>query len=261
MPWGACAPCASSRSPASSCSSAADPLTWSALEARGEIRGGRFVAMASERRAVRAARCGGAPAPRVRKLGEARRAPCSSAPPDPLTWIGHLLLRVGGLSVLTDPHFSDVLRRCSSPGAAGAAGAGPRVRIYAVLNRPSCSGRSSDCGQPGAALEVRRDPSPTTASSSRAQARRCFGPEVPVHRRHRLSPDFADIGARFGGFDLAAIPIGAYAPDHARQSRRPCRSTRTCARVLHWGTFENDRASRAARASRAKGRRRRSHTR
>ena len=26
------------------------------------------------------------------------------------------------------------------------------------------------------------------------------------------SPDFADIGAKFGGFDLAAIPIGAYAP-------------------------------------------------
>lgn len=26
------------------------------------------------------------------------------------------------------------------------------------------------------------------------------------------SRDFADIGAQFGGFDLAAIPIGAYAP-------------------------------------------------
>jgi N-acyl-phosphatidylethanolamine-hydrolysing phospholipase D len=39
------------------------------------------------------------------------------------------------------------------------------------------------------------------------------------------SKDFADIRARFGGFDLAAIPIGAYAPRWCMQ--------------IHWGTFDS----------------------
>ncbi len=59
------------------------------------------------------------------------------------------------------------------------------------------------------------------------------------------SPDFRDIGARFGGFDLALIPIGAYAPRwfmHAQHvdPEEAVRIFRTCTRAIgiHWGVFE-----------------------
>ncbi len=61
------------------------------------------------------------------------------------------------------------------------------------------------------------------------------------------SRDFADIGARFGGFDLAAIPVGAYLPrwfmkeqhvDPAEAVRihRDVKARRSIG--IHWGTFE-----------------------
>jgi L-ascorbate metabolism protein UlaG (beta-lactamase superfamily) len=61
------------------------------------------------------------------------------------------------------------------------------------------------------------------------------------------APVFAEIGARFGGFDLAAVPIGAYEPrwfmkdqhvDPAEAVRihRDVRARRSVA--IHWGTFE-----------------------
>ena len=62
------------------------------------------------------------------------------------------------------------------------------------------------------------------------------------------SKDFADIGAKFGGFDLAAIPIGSYAPRwfmqimHAdpEESVRIHRDVRARQSVaIHWGTFAN----------------------
>jgi len=60
------------------------------------------------------------------------------------------------------------------------------------------------------------------------------------------SMDFSDIGKRFGGFDLAAIPIGAYAPrwfmrvqhlDPAEAVRvhRDVRARQSLG--IHWGTF------------------------
>ena len=62
------------------------------------------------------------------------------------------------------------------------------------------------------------------------------------------SRDFTDIGAKFGGFDLAAIPIGAYAPrwfmqimhmDPAEAVRvhKDVKARRSVA--IHWGTFAN----------------------
>lgn len=62
------------------------------------------------------------------------------------------------------------------------------------------------------------------------------------------SRDFADIRARFGGFDLAAIPIGAYAPRWFMQIMHldPAEAVRVHRDVnarrslgIHWGTFAN----------------------
>lgn len=60
------------------------------------------------------------------------------------------------------------------------------------------------------------------------------------------SADFKDIGARFGSFDLAALPIGAYEPrwfmqvmhinpEEAVQIHRDLRARHSVA--MHWGTF------------------------
>jgi N-acyl-phosphatidylethanolamine-hydrolysing phospholipase D len=62
------------------------------------------------------------------------------------------------------------------------------------------------------------------------------------------SKDFRDIGERFGGFDMAFIPIGAYAPRwfmqtmhvdvaEAVQVRADLKAARAIA--IHWGTFES----------------------
>jgi N-acyl-phosphatidylethanolamine-hydrolysing phospholipase D len=62
------------------------------------------------------------------------------------------------------------------------------------------------------------------------------------------SKDFADIRAKFGGFDLAAIPIGAYAPRWFMQIMHldPSEAIRVHQDVgarqslaIHWGTFAN----------------------
>lgn len=61
------------------------------------------------------------------------------------------------------------------------------------------------------------------------------------------SPDTCDIGAKIGGFDLAAIPIGAYEPrwfmrdshlnpQEALQVMRDVKARSAVA--IHWGTFE-----------------------
>ena len=62
------------------------------------------------------------------------------------------------------------------------------------------------------------------------------------------SKDFRDIGERFGGFDMAFLPIGAYAPRwfmqtmhldvaEAVQVRADLGATRAIG--IHWGTFES----------------------
>ena len=61
------------------------------------------------------------------------------------------------------------------------------------------------------------------------------------------SKDFRDIGERFGGFDLALIPIGAYAPRWFMQNQHvdPAQAVMIHQDVhakrsigIHWGTFE-----------------------
>ncbi|ROH87320.1 MBL fold metallo-hydrolase [Pseudomethylobacillus aquaticus] len=61
------------------------------------------------------------------------------------------------------------------------------------------------------------------------------------------SADFADIGSRFGGFDLATIPVGVYEPrwfiknqhvnpEEAVQIHRDVKARQSIG--VHWGTFE-----------------------
>ena len=61
------------------------------------------------------------------------------------------------------------------------------------------------------------------------------------------SPDFADIGRRFGGFDVALIPVGAYLPRWFMKDQHvdPAEAVRIHRDVgsrlsigIHWGTFE-----------------------
>jgi N-acyl-phosphatidylethanolamine-hydrolysing phospholipase D len=61
------------------------------------------------------------------------------------------------------------------------------------------------------------------------------------------SPDFKDIGARFGDFDLALIPIGAYAPRSVMKARHVNPSEAVQIHLdlrakkslgIHWGSFE-----------------------
>ncbi len=75
--------------------------------------------------------------------------------------------------------------------------------------------------------------------------------EIAGHRLYfagdtGYGPDFADIGAVFGGFDLSLIPIGAYdpqwfmksvhvCPEDAVRIHRDVQSQQSIA--MHWGTF------------------------
>ena len=62
------------------------------------------------------------------------------------------------------------------------------------------------------------------------------------------SMDYSDVGKRFGGFDLAAIPIGAYEPRrfmhvmhvNPEESVRIHRDVKSRASLgIHWGTFDD----------------------
>jgi L-ascorbate metabolism protein UlaG (beta-lactamase superfamily) len=61
------------------------------------------------------------------------------------------------------------------------------------------------------------------------------------------SKDFADIGQRFGGFDVALVPIGAYQPRWFMKNQHvdPSESVKIHQDIharksiaIHWGTFE-----------------------
>jgi L-ascorbate metabolism protein UlaG (beta-lactamase superfamily) len=219
-----------------------------------------------------------------------------------ITWIGHatLLLQVGGLNILTDPHFSER--------AFAVQWMGPRRRVpltvkldelpridlvvishshYDHLDRDSVQALNR---QPGGAplflvpLGVERWLA--DQGITRTQALDWWGQvqhgglevhfvpsqhwsaRTPFDRNSTLwggwvirhpsfsfyfagdtgySNDFRDIGERFGGFDLAAIPVGAYLPrwfmkdqhvdpDEAVQIHRDVKSRLSFG--IHWGSFE-----------------------
>ena len=225
------------------------------------------------------------------------------APNPSVTWVGHatVLLRVGGLNVLTDPHFS---QRASPLSFAGpkrvvppvpALSELPHIDIvlishnhYDHLDRESVRRLAA---QPGGSprffvplgikdwfarlgidevaemgwwdttelkgLEIHFVPSQHWSKRTLTDANQTlWGGWVVRHPELSFffagdsgySQDFADIGAKFGGFDLAAIPIGAYAPRWFMQIMHmdPAEAVRVHQDVrarqslaIHWGTFAN----------------------
>jgi L-ascorbate metabolism protein UlaG (beta-lactamase superfamily) len=220
-----------------------------------------------------------------------------------VTWVGHatVLLRVGGRTVLTDPHFSE---RASPFTFAGPKRVVPPVPAladlphidtvvishnhYDHLDRESVTRLAAQKGgSPRFFVPLGLGPWFQSLGITQVEEldwweRRDFkGLEihfVPVQHwskrtlsdenqslwggwvvRHPelsfffagdtgYSPDFADIRKRFGGFDLAAIPIGAYAPrwfmkimhldpSEAVRVHRDVNARQSLA--IHWGTFEN----------------------
>jgi N-acyl-phosphatidylethanolamine-hydrolysing phospholipase D len=220
-----------------------------------------------------------------------------------VTWVGHatVLLRVGGLSVLTDPQFSE---RASPVAFAGPKRVVPPVPAlhelphidavvvshnhYDHLDHGSVATLAEQAGGSPRffvplglkdwferrgihdvveldwweSLDFRGlkiDFVPVQHWSKRTLTdanQTLWGGWVIRHPELSFfftgdagySKDFADIRARFGGFDLAAIPIGAYAPRWFMQIMHldPAEAVRVHQDVnarqslaIHWGTFAN----------------------
>lgn len=223
-----------------------------------------------------------------------------------VTWVGHatLLVQVGGLNVLTDPHFSERAfpvqwigpRRRVPP--AMPISALPRIDLVVIshnhydhLDRDSVLALNAQPGGPplfavplGVDLWMReqgienvrrfdwwdmlRLPQAPGTELHFVPAKH-WSSRTPFDRNATLwggwvlrnpgfsfyfagdtgysARDFNAIGERFGGFDLAAIPVGAYEPRwfmgeqhvdpaQAVQIHRDVRARRSMG--IHWGAFE-----------------------
>jgi N-acyl-phosphatidylethanolamine-hydrolysing phospholipase D len=219
-----------------------------------------------------------------------------------VTWVGHatLLMRIGGLNVLTDPHFSERASPLSFAGPKRVVPAVPALNELPHIDAVVLSHNHYDhldldsvtrlAAQPGGSprffvplglkdwfkrrgiedvveldwweslqfkgLEIHFVP-------VQHWSRRTFTDENQtlwggwVLRHPQLtfffagdaaySRDFADIRAKFGGFDLAALPIGAYEPRwfmkimhmdpaEAVQVHKDLNARQSVG--MHWGTFE-----------------------
>jgi len=219
-----------------------------------------------------------------------------------VTWLGHatLLVQVGGLNILTDPHFGD---RASPFAFAGPKRVvAPPIRVedlphidvvlishshYDHLDEDSVIRLNAQRGGPPRfyvplglkpwladvgvthveeldwwesrrldGVEVHLVPAQHwSARTPWDDNRTLWGGFVLLHRELRFyysgdtgySRDFEDIGRRFGGFDLAAIPVGAYeprwfmGPQHVNPEEAVKIHQDVNARYsvgVHWGTFE-----------------------
>jgi N-acyl-phosphatidylethanolamine-hydrolysing phospholipase D len=219
-----------------------------------------------------------------------------------VTWIGHatLLVQLGGLNILTDPHFSERAFPVQWMGPrrrvplSVALNELPRIDLVVIshshydhLDEQTVKALANQKGGPPkflVPLGVERwflDQSlPRAKAMDWWDAEQVQGVEVhfvpaqhwsartPFDRNRTLwggwvlkvpgfsvyfagdtgySRDFIDIGERFGGFDLAAIPVGAYAPrwfmkeqhvdpDEAVRIHRDVKARQSIG--IHWGSFE-----------------------
>jgi L-ascorbate metabolism protein UlaG (beta-lactamase superfamily) len=231
---------------------------------------------------------------------ETARADLSENPS--VTWVGHatVLLRIGGLNVLTDPHFSERASPLTFAGPKRVVAAVPALHELPHIDVVVVSHNHYDhldfysvaklADQPGGSPRFfvplglkdwfTRRGIEEVVELDWWESRAFKGLEVhfvPVQHwskrtltdenqtlwggwvlRHPelafffagdtgYSKDFADIRARFGGFDLAAIPIGAYEPRwfmkimhlnpaEAVQVHKDVNARQSLA--IHWGTFD-----------------------
>jgi N-acyl-phosphatidylethanolamine-hydrolysing phospholipase D len=220
-----------------------------------------------------------------------------------VTWVGHatVLLRIGGINVLTDPHFSERASPLSFAGPKRVVRAVPALaelphidavvvshNHYDHLDFDSVAKLSEQAGgsprffvplglkdwfarrgigdvveldwwQSVAFRSVEIHFVPVQHWSKRTlhdENQTLWGGWVVRHPELSFffagdtgySKDFADIRAKFGGFDLAAIPIGAYAPRwfmqimhlnpaEAVQVHKDVNARQSLA--IHWGTFDS----------------------
>jgi L-ascorbate metabolism protein UlaG (beta-lactamase superfamily) len=219
-----------------------------------------------------------------------------------VTWIGHatLLVQVGGLNILTDPHFSerafavqwmgprrrvplnvrldelpridlvlishshyDHLDEQTVKALAAQRGGSPKflvpLGIERWLEREGIAGAQAfdwwDHTRLGS-VEVHFVPAQHWSARSPFDRNRTLwggwvlrGPGFSFYFAGDTgySRDFADIGERFGGFDVAAIPVGAYAPRWFMKDQHvdPEEAVRIHLDVrsrlsigIHWGSFE-----------------------
>jgi L-ascorbate metabolism protein UlaG (beta-lactamase superfamily) len=160
-----------------------------------------------------------------------------------------------------------VVRTAGTPATAAVpVSAADRVKSAAALSGGSGGQQSSTGGQPGSDGRQQAIAESRQAVSRRQQdsygARQVdigrLGADKGVQQAAKpfsfffagdtgYSKDFSDIGARYGGFDLAMLPIGAYEPRwfmkaqhvnpaEAVQIMQDVRAKQAIA--IHWGTFE-----------------------
>jgi N-acyl-phosphatidylethanolamine-hydrolysing phospholipase D len=219
-----------------------------------------------------------------------------------VTWLGHasVLLQVGGVNILLDPHFSERASPVSLVGpkrvtppplsytelphidavltshnhydhldaatvdSLNQQAGGPPLYLAGLGMKPWFAGlginnmQALDWWQSVAIKGVRIHFTPVQHWSKRSLTdtnQSLWGSYVVETADFRFffagdtgySPDFAEIGRRFaGGFDLAAIPIGAYAPRWFMKGAHvdPSESLKIMrdigarqALAIHWGTF------------------------
>jgi L-ascorbate metabolism protein UlaG (beta-lactamase superfamily) len=220
-----------------------------------------------------------------------------------VTWVGHatVLLRVGGLSVLTDPQFSERASPVTFAGPKRVVPATPNIdelphidvvvvshNHYDHLDLASVAKLAEQArgspkffvplglgdwfarrgianveeldwweSRPFQGLEIHFVPVQHWSKRTLTDENQTlWGGWVVRHPELAFffagdtgySKDFADIRARFGGFDLAAIPIGAYEPrwfmrimhldpDEAVQVHKDVNARQSLA--IHWGTFDS----------------------
>eukprot|EP00064_Thunnus_orientalis_P011175 superscaffoldBa00001587_g11205 len=169
---------------------------------------------------------------------------CDSSPGLRVTWLGHatVLVEMDGLNILTDPIFSQRASPFQFMGPKRFRGPPCTVEQLPRIDAVVISHSHYDHLDAGSVASL---------NERFGGELRCWSVLGPEHRFFFAGdtgycPSFQEIGRRFGPFDLAAIPIGAYLPrdvmqgqhvdpEEAVQIHQDLQAKQSVA--IHWGTF------------------------